>query len=99
MVFQSIRCRWAQPEQAAEATIVQQQMQCHLQIQHQFGEPFEAQQIGAAFVGMTAMAEALQLPLLAGRRPRNARRGGIASTVDNQAPAELSDPETTLADA
>jgi hypothetical protein len=45
-----------QPEQAAEPTAVQHQMQWHLQIQHQIGQAFQAQQIGAAVFGMTAMA-------------------------------------------
>jgi hypothetical protein len=31
-------------------------MQWHLQIQHQIGQAFQAQQIGAAVFGMTAMA-------------------------------------------
>ena len=55
-----------QPEQAAKTAAVQNQMQRHLQIQHQVGQAFEAQQIGAAVFGMTAMAQPLQLPLLAG---------------------------------
>ena len=78
-----------QPEQAAEATAVQNQMQWHFQIQHQLGQAFEAQQIGAAVFRMTAMAQPLQLPLLARAQttatPAEVR---LLQRFNNQAPAE-----------
>ena len=62
MVFQSIRLsQWADPEETADTSIVQQQMQNCPQLDRQFCEPLQGQQICTAFVGMTAMAEALQL--------------------------------------
>ena len=79
----------AQPEQAAEPTAVEHQMQWHLQIQHQFRQAFEAQQIRAAVFGMTAMAQALQLALLAGAQTAAApAEVGLFQRLSNQAPAE-----------
>ena len=78
-----------QPEQAAEATAIQHQVQWHLQIQHQLGQAFEAQEIGAAVFGMTAMTQPLQLPLLARAQttatPAEVR---LLHRFKNQAPAE-----------
>ena len=79
----------AQPKQAAEATAVQHQMQWHFQIQHEICKAFEAQQIGAAVFGMTAMAQALQLPLLAGAQTTaTPAEMGLLQRFSNQAPAE-----------
>ena len=84
----------AQPEQAAEATAVEHQMQWHLQIQHQLRQAFQAQQIGAAVFGMTAMAQALQLTLLAGAQTATAPpEMGLLQRLSNQAPAERSPRE------
>ena len=83
-----------QPEQAAEATAIQDQMQWHFQIQNQIGQPFEAQEIGAAVFGMTAMAQALQLALLAWAQTATApSEMGLLQRLSNQAPAERSPRE------
>ena len=80
-----------QPEQATQATAVQHQMQGHLQIENQIGQAFEAQQISAAIFRMTAMAEALQLTLLAGAQTAAApAEVGLLQRPSNQAPAERS---------
>ena len=64
-------------------------MQRHFQIQHQIRQAFEAQQISAAIFGMTAMAQALQLTLLAGAQtaaaPAEVR---LLQRLSTQAPAE-----------
>ena len=64
-------------------------MQWHLQIQHEICKAFEAQQIGAAVFGMTAMAQALQLPLLAwAQTTATPAEMGLLQRFSNQAPAE-----------
>ena len=70
-------------------------MKWHLQIQHQIRQTFKAQQIGAAVFGMTAMAQAVQLALLAGAQPAAApSEVRLLQRLSNQAPAERSPRES-----
>ena len=62
MVFQSIGFpKWADQSRRQTPRSSKQQMQSCPQLDRQFCEPLQGQQIRTAFVGVTAMAEALQL--------------------------------------
>ena len=92
MVFQSIRLsQWADPEETADPPVVKKQMQCCLQLQGQFGEPLQGQQIRTAFIGVTAMAEALQLfELRWTQTTRASCQVGLLQGLTSQAPAAFS---------
>ena len=67
------------------------QMQCCLQLQGQFGEPLQGQQIHTAFIGVTAMAEALQLfELRWTQTTRASCQVGLLQGLTSQAPAAFS---------
>ena len=58
------------PEQAAHAPCINQQMQRLLEFQGQFGQAFEGEQIGSVVAWVATVTEALQLMQL--RRPEPA---------------------------
>ena len=49
------------PEQATDASGVNQQMQSLIKLLSQFGSPFQCENVSAGSVGMATMAESLQL--------------------------------------
>ena len=62
MAIQSIGfTKWSNPKQATDATIVNQQMQRVLKLHSQFGKPLQGEDVRTALVGVSTMAEALQL--------------------------------------
>tara|TARA_B100000073_G_scaffold326653_1_gene311515 strand:+ start:73 stop:270 length:198 start_codon:yes stop_codon:yes gene_type:complete len=62
MAFQPIGfSEWADPKQAADTALVDQQMQRFLQFQSQFGQSFQREDVSSGIIGMPTMAEALQL--------------------------------------
>ena len=62
MAVQSIGfSEWANPKQAADATVVDQQMQRFLKLHSEFGKPFQREEVSTAIIGVATMAEAFQL--------------------------------------
>ena len=52
---------WANPKQSADATVVDQQMQCFLELHSQLGKPLQRENVGAGLIGVATMAETIQL--------------------------------------
>ena len=56
---------------------------------HQYGHPLQGQQVSAAALGMTTVAEAVELSLLAGPQAAGpAAEMGLLQRLISQAPAE-----------
>ena len=51
----------ANPKQSADATVVDQQMQCFLELHRQLGKTLQRENVGAGLVGVATMAETIQL--------------------------------------
>ncbi|CAI8349363.1 MAG: Uncharacterised protein [Synechococcus sp. MIT S9220] len=51
----------ANPKQSADATVVDQQMQCFLELHRQLGKPLQRENVGAGLIGVATMAETIQL--------------------------------------
>ena len=51
----------ANPKQSADATVVDQQMQCFLELHSQLGKPLQRENVGAGLIGVATMAETIQL--------------------------------------
>ena len=51
----------ANPKQSADATVVDQQMQCFLELHSQLGKPLQRENVGAGLIGVATMAEMIQL--------------------------------------
>ena len=62
MAVQSIGfSEWADPKQAADATVVDQQMQRLFKLHSEFGKPFQREDVSAGIIRVATVAEALQL--------------------------------------
>ena len=61
-----------QPEQPTEPASIQNQMHGLLQLLHQAGHPLQGQQVRNTALGMTTMAEAVELSELSGPKPSGA---------------------------
>ena len=51
----------ADPKQSADATVVDKQMQCFLELHSQLGKPLQRENVGAGLIGVATMAETIQL--------------------------------------
>ena len=56
---------WSDPEQSAQATAIQDQMKAVFEFEAEIGEPFEGEQVSTEPFGVSSMAEAFELALLA----------------------------------
>ena len=85
----------ANPEQATDAPVVNQQMQGLIQFLGQFGNPLQCEDISAGSVGMATVAEALQLLELRWAQPSgSSSQVSLSQGLTSQAPAARSPSES-----
>ena len=66
-------------------------MNGQLQLLHQACHPLQGQQVSTTALGMTTMAEAVELPVLSGPKPAGAAAEmGLLQRLISQAPADRS---------
>jgi hypothetical protein len=79
----------AHPEQPAEATAINEEMQGLIDIDHQFGKPLEGERVSPHGLRMATVAKAFGLAQLRRTQPFGAPgQMGLFQRLSNQAPAD-----------